>query len=254
MLKFFRRIRRKLLEGGNLKRYTIYAIGEIILVVVGILIALQINNWNREREDRKLETKILREISNNLRLDLNEIRIDISLMDSVNVACDKLIEYINANDVPSEAFYANVAKLRVAPHFDPNLSGYELLTSKGVDIIRNDSLRISISSIYESSYPYYGKYEQERIQYKIHQMSPILLDHFTWIFNPDEYFKSSYKISTEDYMKIKKNGSFLKLVHATSLENRVVQDRAKRIEQQILDLFDFLKEELELSRLNAVIY
>ena len=50
MLKFFRRIRRKLLDKGNLKRYLIYALGEILLVVVGILIALQVNNWNEARK------------------------------------------------------------------------------------------------------------------------------------------------------------------------------------------------------------
>jgi hypothetical protein len=48
MLKFFRRIRRKLLDEGSLRKYLVYAIGEITLVVIGILIALQINNWNIE--------------------------------------------------------------------------------------------------------------------------------------------------------------------------------------------------------------
>lgn len=50
MLKFFRRIRRKLLDNGDLKKYLIYAFGEILLVVVGILIALQVNNWNEARK------------------------------------------------------------------------------------------------------------------------------------------------------------------------------------------------------------
>ena len=50
MLKFFQRIRRTLINEGNLKKYLIYAFGEILLVVVGILIALQVNNWNEERK------------------------------------------------------------------------------------------------------------------------------------------------------------------------------------------------------------
>ena len=53
MLKFFRRIRRKLIDEGNLKKYLIYAIGEILLVVIGILIALQINNWNEGQKTNK---------------------------------------------------------------------------------------------------------------------------------------------------------------------------------------------------------
>ena len=59
MIKFFRSLRRKLLESGNLKKYLLYSIGEIILVVVGILIALQINNWNEFRKLRSLEKEYL---------------------------------------------------------------------------------------------------------------------------------------------------------------------------------------------------
>lgn len=50
MLNFFRRIRRKLLQGGKLKKYLIYAFGEVFLVIIGILIALQVNNWNEARK------------------------------------------------------------------------------------------------------------------------------------------------------------------------------------------------------------
>ena len=51
MIKFFRNIRQKLLQSNKLKSYSAYALGEIFLVVLGILIALQINNWNEERKD-----------------------------------------------------------------------------------------------------------------------------------------------------------------------------------------------------------
>jgi hypothetical protein len=54
MIKFFRKIRQNLLMENKTGKYLKYAIGEIILVVIGILIALQINNWN---ENQKLETK-----------------------------------------------------------------------------------------------------------------------------------------------------------------------------------------------------
>ena len=50
MLKFFRRIRKRLLDKGNLRKYLAYATGEVLLVVIGILIALQINNWNENRK------------------------------------------------------------------------------------------------------------------------------------------------------------------------------------------------------------
>ena len=55
MIKFFRKIRQNLLSEGKTGKYVKYAIGEIILVVIGILIALQINTWNQNKKDQKLE-------------------------------------------------------------------------------------------------------------------------------------------------------------------------------------------------------
>ena len=60
MLKFFRNIRQNLIEQNRASKYFLYAVGEILLVVLGILIALQINNWNISQKERKEEIKILR--------------------------------------------------------------------------------------------------------------------------------------------------------------------------------------------------
>ena len=62
MLNFFRMIRKSLIDEGNLKKYLIYAIGEILLVLVGILLALQVDSWNNLRKNRALEISTLLEI------------------------------------------------------------------------------------------------------------------------------------------------------------------------------------------------
>ena len=59
MIKFFRHIRRSLINQNNMGKYFKYAIGEILLVVIGILIALQINNWNEGRKTHAKELEIL---------------------------------------------------------------------------------------------------------------------------------------------------------------------------------------------------
>jgi hypothetical protein len=156
----------------------LYAIGEIILVVIGILIALQINNWNTERQKRDLEIKILKEIEANLTFDLFEIQEDISIMDSLNLASKDIIEFLKTHDAPSDKFNYNVAKMKAAPHFNPNMSGYELLTSKGVEIVRSDSLKMAISDLYESYYPYYAQYETERITFKSQIIQPFFVKYF----------------------------------------------------------------------------
>ena len=68
------------METGKTGKYFKYAIGEIILVVIGILIALSINNWNEERKERILEISILNEIANNLENDLVSIDSGIEII------------------------------------------------------------------------------------------------------------------------------------------------------------------------------
>jgi len=62
MIKFFRKIRQKLLSENKFSKYLIYAIGEIVLVVIGILIALQINNWNIQNIEQQWEENTLSEL------------------------------------------------------------------------------------------------------------------------------------------------------------------------------------------------
>ncbi|MCX2719762.1 DUF6090 family protein [Lentiprolixibacter aurantiacus] len=81
MIKFFRQIRYNLIAQNQTVKYLKYAIGEIILVVIGILIALQINNWNEKRKNDLKESLLIKNIIEDLRLDsihisqsMNELR------------------------------------------------------------------------------------------------------------------------------------------------------------------------------------
>lgn len=80
MIKFFRRIRYNLMETGKTGKYFKYAIGEIVLVVIGILIALQINNWNQERLQQQSELKFLKGIQAEFKLNkdylINSIKMN----------------------------------------------------------------------------------------------------------------------------------------------------------------------------------
>ena len=248
MIKFFRKIRQRLFNENKFSKYLIYAIGEIVLVVIGILIALQLNNLKQESVNQKLEVKILKEINRNLTTDLNEIQFDISLLDSVSSACSNIISNLKTISIPTNKLFYDISKLRVTPHFDANKSGYDFLQSKGVDLITKDSLRELISIQYELNYPYYYKYENERIQFKNHHSDPILLKYFSWSSNSELFFNSSFKISNEDFLEINKNNSLEKLVLAISFQNDLLKNRAKRLEQQTNKLIDLINKELRLIK------
>ncbi len=245
MIRFLRSIRQSLLAQGRVTRYLTYAIGEIVLVVVGILLALAINQWNNERNERALEVKILAEIRDNLDFDRFEINEDITLMDSIARSCDTVLVVMAGEDKPTERFAYELTKLRVTPHFDPNMSGYELLVSKGVELVTNDSLRKAISGLYESRYPYYARYEQERIAFVGQNIEPMLLDHVTSIAKPDVYFLSSAAITDKDFTRLKSHEAFPKLVGAVAVENMYVRDRAKRVAAEIKKLSEMIDHELD---------
>jgi hypothetical protein len=244
MIPFFRKIRKKMADDNKPIKYARYAIGEIVLVVIGILIALQINTWNEERKTRSIETKTLNEIRANLRMDLTEIKSDITVMDSVSNAGQAVIDYLNSHTEPSESFNNDVYVSRLNPHFDPNQGGYSLLLSKGLDIISNDSLRGSISKLYESSYPYYSKYETERISIINDVVNPKYSDYFSFFWGVDEYFRGTAEISKKDYLRVKNDASFINIVNLAISKNKMVQNRAERIAGFISELMAQIDEEL----------
>ena len=92
MLRFFRRIRQKLIDSGSITKYLLYAIGEILLVVIGILIALQVNNWNEERIERNQEEKIISRLNSEFINNLSELEGVRARLDSSLYALETLID------------------------------------------------------------------------------------------------------------------------------------------------------------------
>ena len=101
MIKFFRRIRQKLIDKGNLKKYLVYAIGEIILVVIGILIAVQLNNWNQERIRHGEIELLLDKIENDLIYNIKTMNYAI---EQYNIN-DSLTKRVINNEVTIEDYY-----------------------------------------------------------------------------------------------------------------------------------------------------
>ena len=143
MIAFYRRIRQKLIKDSKLSKYLIYALGEIALVMIGILLALQVNNWNENRQSRLSENKALVELKEEFKT--NHERLTM-LMDIKKNQEEQFRSYINViisdditlnqkmnTDYPS----ANRAKWG---NVNTVLSG--LLNSGGIDNIQNDSLKL----------------------------------------------------------------------------------------------------------------
>ncbi len=148
MIKLFRNIRKSLLNEGKTRNYLKYAIGEIILVVIGILIALQVNNWNVHKKDLVFEREILGQIRENLirdRESLSEInKINKRAVYASNQLLDSIRRMTNPDSIPY--WLAAVAQFS---RFHPITNSYEVLKSKGLEIITNKKLRLELGKYYD---------------------------------------------------------------------------------------------------------
>jgi len=152
MIKIFRKIRQQSLTENKFSKYLIYAIGEIILVAIGILIALQVNNWNNSRIERKTEIKLLKEISSNLATDLRNIKLKIKENDIFINSNSNILEHLKDKTEITKSLERDYASLLGHGIFQPITTSYENLKSQGIYKIRNDSLRYVISKLYDSKY------------------------------------------------------------------------------------------------------
>jgi hypothetical protein len=94
MFRFFRKARQAAMDENRMGRFFRYAVGEILLVVIGILIALQINNWNEDRLDRKLEREYMASMANDLRLDIDSIETTTAGNEILLAGLDRLLDLV----------------------------------------------------------------------------------------------------------------------------------------------------------------
>lgn len=211
MVKFFRKIRQKLINEGNLKRYLIYSIGEILLVMIGILLALQVNNWNEKSKNRITEIQLLETISENLTNDLDDFERNLIHLSNRVQACEVLLNS-SKNDIEYHDSLAYHLFYTIAfPHFTPNRSGYELLKSKGIEYISNDLLKLEITNLYEYGYKYLFTWESEQISEIVNTYSPMLRQYLGTTTIGDKHMPISLNNSRNHLTKYSSNGLIINI-------------------------------------------
>ena len=149
MLKFFRHIRHNLLSENKFSKYLLYAVGEIILVVIGILLALQINNWNQQRIEDKKEIELLIDLKDEFKNNLTELEESIIINKKVTQSCISLTNIIRSNSVNKKS--EDVDKLLIAignfNSFDAKTGvSSEIVNSGKLSILKNEALRIQLNN------------------------------------------------------------------------------------------------------------
>ncbi len=143
MISFFRKIRQKLLQQNQFTRYLIYAIGEIFLVVIGILIALQVNNYRETQITKARETAFLHGLKSDLLLNMNELDRSIDRYTKASNSAEVMISYFEGSPIPSTDslnFYT-MEVLYWEPFIRNNSTMRELISSGSLGILSDDSLK-----------------------------------------------------------------------------------------------------------------
>ena len=180
MITFFRNLRRSMLSSSSLGKYLFYAIGEILLVVIGILIALKINNWNQFRQDRAEEKRIYTSISDEIEgLTWLANRGHQTYMDIVD-ATESLLSVVNhpSKNISDDSlsYLISIATSRWMFGVNNLNNIYDALAASGeLKYIQSDQMRTSLmeldreiqllsvyegfqtSFLYEQLYPYFNK-------------------------------------------------------------------------------------------------
>ena len=195
MIRFFSKIRQNLLSRSKTRKYVKYAFGEIVLVVIGILIALQINNWNENRKDNLKEIGNLKSLKSELIVSLEELKSDCNSTKIFHESTLNIQSYLQKKPLLTDSMYKDFFLSYQFANFFPKTSTYETLKSGHLDLIQSDPLRILITDIYEAGYKrILAKVNTRRNASKV--LFPYYQDHFRVISNlNDDIDKNSTNLT-----------------------------------------------------------
>lgn len=177
MLTFLRKIRKSLIESGSARKYLIYAIGEIALVVLGILIALYLNNWNNHRQNRKQEQQILHQLHDEFRANLEQLNEKIAFRDFLSDNTRMLLAAVDKKTkiTSTDSINSWIASTLGTPTFDAAQGvSKELLQAGKLYLLRNDELRMLIAS-WESDVNQLAEEEQLFLKFGREEYTPFLI-------------------------------------------------------------------------------
>lgn len=236
MISFLRSIRQKLITESKIRTYLSYAISEVILIVIGIFVAIQIDNWNENRKLRNTEYEYLDQLNENLKATSVNLAENIAYNKRTLVNYEKILNHIE-NDLP----YSNSLDSAFAYFIywaDANITytAYETVKSKGFDIIQNDSLRNAIIEMYEESFPFLiGELQAEWEVYHT-LVLPFVSQNI--------YYVSSSVARPNNFEALKKSDEFLNImgikmrtrefsIHYAEMTGEVVDSLIKMIEKEL---------------------
>ena len=235
MIKFFRKIRYNLMETGKTGKYLKYAIGEIILVMIGILLALQVNNWNIDRINSNKEATILANIHEEFKVNKIQLERVVKTHQDAHSNTAKIINIFPLTSIPQPGVLDSLSHYMWNSFggytFNPSQTSINaLINTSSFDIISNDELSNLLIS-WNDLVKDYQEEEKFAKDFAVNQYEVFFSKHFTWNlnFNKDSRNDLNALLSSEfDYL-IHNNYDLLDQILNTSGELKVLVETLDKI-------------------------
>jgi len=256
MINFFRKIRKKLADDNKPLKYMRYAIGEILLVVIGILIALQVNIYNEKRKKRIEEKDILITLKTGLNLSLMNNDANMSYMNRVPRACTILLNHLEKDLSYNDSLRFHFGNtILIFPTVLPSelIQNYN---SNGISAITNKKLRVkllTIIAVYEEVYKPKRQLYEHNIAVTSRNMlksrfDGMWINNFEEAYNPEKHEMPELKVSMIpiNYEKLKTDQEYLFFLR--SLKNDFfwhVELPFRDLENRMKDIIKDIDHELE---------
>ena len=240
MIKFFCRIRQKLLEENRFSKYLVYAIGEIILVVIGIMIALQINNWNEEQQTAEVLNQFVIEFKKELEYNIKDLEQSISLIEFHMEGKKKLLTHTFLNTVPLDSLEALIESKYINVSYNPTiLRRFENAQISAYGTY--DSVLVKTQEFYGYNWPEFEKATQW------HNKQVDIEDEW-WRYSQESYelnLANDDQLLVQDSLLRKKE--LLNLLNTTKVRNMLKSDysRKKRLQPFLVYQLEMAQERLD---------
>ena len=218
MIKIFRKIRYDLMEKNKTGKYLKYAIGEIILVVIGIMVALQINNWKEAKIDLKEEITILKNIKKDVIADTLDVIFNIKYHKVFLESEKKLNAYIHGNENIKDSQINFLNSLGTPLFSILHQASFTNLQNNDLGTITNNDLKQDISRHYDFFVRVILTLENEMREYETY---PTKLPYYLKYFTTDDGISvlSNEEINTNNYYNPNFERTSLKLIDSIGLKN-----------------------------------
>jgi len=242
MLAFLRKIRRSLIDSGATRRYLLYAIGEILLVMIGILLAIQVNNWNQDRLNRIEEQSLLALIHSEMENYLWLQEMGSRRQERILAAIERLLHAMkqtssNLDMVQLDKDLHTIYTTRWVAGAGISTNVYDILINGGkFGLISSQTLQQSLGSLKEN-FTYTRIYDQFQADFIDNQLSPFLNQYIDRLsiskgqLNIDStLYESPFSTSYDELLKSRQ---FSNLLAELNKHTRPIRDAYRRVNRQI---------------------